>query len=226
MKKTLFAVILILISLPLVGCGGGSSSSSSAPPPIVTQILSDSVYDGDISRDSTGTFTVTQSMTPTVQSVFAGIDPSSLTEYRAFLDFNLSGQQNGVPLNAVIVSATLEIFINNIIPNPLSGTIPIRIDLVSFQPPILIETDFDTLLQPFFVATKTINPPISQIDFGNYISIDVTQFMDKVQLLGLPDFQVRILEDLGPVTPGIIEINDTTGPDRALFAPLLTVQYY
>jgi hypothetical protein len=222
MKKAFFAIILILITLPLAGCGGGSSSSS--PPPITTQILSDPVYDGDIAQDVTGTFTVTQGMTPSVQSVFAGIDPATSTEYRAFLDFPLSGV-GGVPGNAVIVSATLDIFINNIIPYPLSGTIPIRIDLVSFQPPLLIGTDFDRTLQPALM-TKTINPPISQTDFGQHIFIDVTPFMAEVQRLGLPDFQVRILEDLGIVSPGIIEINDTTGPNAGALAPLLQVQYY
>jgi hypothetical protein len=222
MKKAFFAVILIVISLPLAGCGDGYSSST--PPPFVTQILSDPVFDGDIALDLTGTFTITQGMTPSVQSVFAGIDPVTFTEYRAFLDFPLSGA-GGVPLNAVIVSATLDIFINNIIPYPLSGTIPIRIDLVHFQPPFLVETDFDTSLQPF-LATKTINPPISQDDFGKHILIDVTEFMVEVQRLQLPDFQVRIMEDLGPVSPGLIEINDTTGPNAGALAPLLQVSYY
>jgi len=221
MKKALFAIILVLISLSLVGCGGGDSSSS--PPPFVTQILSNPVYDGDISQDVTGT-TVAITQAVNTQNVLAGIDPASLIEYRAFLDFPLSGA-GGVPLNAVIVSATLDIFINNIIPYPLSGTIPIRIDLVSFQPPILIGTDFDRTIQPALM-TKTINPPISQTDFGQHILIDVTQFMIEVQRLQLPDFQVRILEDLGIVEPGIIEINDTTGPNAGALAPLLQVQYY
>jgi hypothetical protein len=218
MKKAFFAIILILISLSLVGCYGGSSSYS--PPPIVTQILSDPVYDGDISRDLTGTLIVTQGNT---QSVFAGINPDTGTEFRAFLDFFLRGQ-GGVP-RPRHRSATLDIFINNITPYPLSGTIPIRIDLVSFQPPTLIPTDFDRTLQPA-LATKTINPPISQTDFGQHIFIDVTTLMIEAQSLGLPDFQVRILEDLGIVEPGLIEINDTTGPNAAALAPLLQVAYY
>jgi hypothetical protein len=41
--------------------------------------------------------------------------------------------------------------------------------------------------------------------------------------LGLVDFQVRILEDLGPAIPGLIEINDTTASNRSPFAPQLTV---
>jgi hypothetical protein len=50
--------------------------------------------------------------------------------------------------------------------------------------------------------------------------------MLQAQELGLVDFQVRILEDLGPAVPGLIEINDTTGVSRSSFAPLLTVTYF
>jgi hypothetical protein len=163
-------------------------------------------------------------MTPSVQSVFAGIDPFTLAEYRAFLDFPLTGV-GGVPGNAVIVSAVLDIVIDSIQPQPLFGTIPIRIDLVSFQPPTLITSDFSrTSLWP--LATTTIMPPISQADFGEHVFVDVTSLMAEAQSLGLPDFQIRILEDFWPVSPGLIEINDTTGPNRVYFAPLLQVEYF
>jgi hypothetical protein len=56
--------------------------------------------------------------------------------------------------------------------------------------------------------------------------VDVTAFMQKAQQLGFPDFQVRIMEDFGIVTPGIIEINDTTGTNRQFLAPLLEVTYF
>ncbi len=218
MKRTLLAAVaLMLINLPLAGCGGGGSA-----PPIVTQILSDPAYDGDIAKDpASGNYTVTQG---NAQSVFAGIDPTALTEYRAFLDFPLTGA-GGVPGDAVIASATLDIVINSIHPYPLTGTIPIRIDLLSFQPPTLAGTDFDRTLQPA-LASATISPPISQNDFGNHVTLDVTTLMNEAQRLGLPDFQVRLLEDLGPVSPGLIEINDTTGSNRSALAPLLEVSYY
>jgi hypothetical protein len=221
MKRILLAAItLIFINLPLAGCGGCDNRSSL--PVIVTQILSDPVYDGYIAKDPTsGNYTVTQGNT---QSVFAGIDPTTLTEYRTFLDFPLTGA-GGVPGDAVIVSATVDIVINSINPYPLTGTIPIRVELVSFQPPTLIGTDFDRTLQPALV-TRTISPPISQSDFGNHVAIDVTELMNEAQRLGLLDFQVRILEDLGTVSPGFIEINDTTGSSRDALAPLLQVSYY
>ena len=218
MKRKLLAVIMVFVVLTMAGCGGGSSP----PTNIVTQIVSDQAFDGDIEQVSGGTLAVTQG--GNLLSVFAGIDPVTGLETRAFLDFPLTGA-GGVPGNAVIVSAFLDIVISSITPNPLTGTIPIRIDLVSFQPPNIVGSDFDRTSQPA-LATMTISPAISQVDFGNHISVDVTSLMVEAQRLGLRDFQVRILEDLGGVPEGLIEINDTTGANRSTLAPLLEVTYF
>lgn len=216
-KKVLTSILLFMI-LVLAGCGDGGGG----PPLILTQILSDPAFDGDIRKDpATGAFTVTQGNT---QSVFAGVNPTTGAEYRAFLDFPLTGA-GGVPGNAVIHSAFLDIDINSIQPQPLAGTIPIRIDLVSFQPPTLVATDYDRTLQPA-LATTTIIPPIAQADFGNHVPVDVTSLMVEAQRQGLADFQVRILEDFGATAPGLVEINDTTGANRPSLAPLLQVTYY
>jgi hypothetical protein len=212
-------VALVAASLLIVSCG--HDNGTSVPPTVTTQILSDATYDGDISLDAAGAFTVTQGNT---ESVFAGVDPNSFVEYRAFLDFPLGGS-GGVPLDAIIVSAYLDIVITGINPQPLAGAIPIRIDLVSFQPPTLVQTDFDRTQQPA-LKTITIAPPISQSDFGQHVTVDVTSLMVQAQRLRLPDFQVRILEDLGYTTAGVIEINDTTGPFRSQLAPLLQVNYF
>lgn len=221
MKKTLVATILAFMTLALAGCGGGDGGSS-APATIVTNIISDPTFDGDIQKDpNTGAFAVTQRNT---QSMFAGINPATGTESRAFLDFPLTGV-NGVPANAVINSAILDVVINSLIPQPLFGTIPVRIDLVSFQPPNLIASDFDRTLLPA-IATITIAPPISQADFGQHVTIDVTPLMVEAQRLGLTNFQVRIMEDFGIVSPGLIEINDTTGANRSILAPDLKVTYF
>jgi hypothetical protein len=118
------SAIMVSISVALLSCGGGGSDT------IVTQILSDPAFDGDIVQNPlTGAYTIAQDNT---QSVFAGIDPSTGAEYRAFLDFPLTGV-GGVPGNAVIVSATLDIVISSILPQPLFDNIPIRIDLVSLS---------------------------------------------------------------------------------------------
>jgi len=217
MKKLFLAALSVFMILVLTGCGSGGGNNG--PVFVTTDILSDPFYDGDIQRDPvTGLFTVTQGDT---QSVFAGIHPTSGVEFRAFLDFHLGS----VPRDALIDSAFLDIFISSINPQPLIGTIPLRVDLVSFQPPDLFVRDFDLNLQPA-LATITVIPPISQADFGRHVTIDVTRLMDEAQFLGLVDFQVRIMEDLGIVTPGLIEINDTTGVNRGILAPLLTVTYF
>jgi len=218
MKRIVAAVVGIFLVMALTGCGGGDDN----PPQFTTEILSDAALDGDIAQNpSSGAFTVAQGNT---QSVFAGIHPVSGVEYRAFLNFPLTGA-NGVPGNAIIVSAFIDIVINSIEPQPLNGTIPLRIDLVSFQPPTLLGTDFSRTLQPA-LATTTLTPPISQADFGRHIFIDVTPLMAEAQLQGLADLQLRILEDLGVPAPGRIEINDTTGANRATLAPLLVVTYF
>ncbi len=219
MKRTLLAVMAVLVVIAMTGCGGGGSSSP--PPTITTQILSDPTIDGDIQVPVSGPAIVTEGMSfPTVQSVFAGIDPASLAESRAFLDFPLSGP-GGVPVNAVIVSATLDIVIDNVVSS--IGTVPIRIDLVSFPPP-LIASDFDRIIQTpidsIFIGS------ITSADIGTHVFIDVTSLMVDAQNLGLSNFQVRILEELGPVTPGLIEINDSTDVNRGTVAPLLEVTYF
>ena len=217
-----FTLAIAFATISLAGCGGGDGGVAPPPPAVTTQIQSDPGFDGDIAQTSPISFTVTQGMSPTVQSVFAGIDPVTLAEYRAFLDFPLTGA-GGVPGNAIIDSAFLDIHIDSL--QPTIGTLPILIELVSFQPPTLLDTDFDRTLQPP-IASVVVNPPITQADVGTNVSIDVTPLMVAAQNAGLVDFQVRIMEDLGPAIPILMEIDDTTGASRNTFAPLLTVTYF
>ena len=206
--------------LSLSGCGGGGDNA--APQPVQTQILSDAQFDGDIEQTSPNTFTITQGMSSSVQSVFAGIDPVGGTEFRAFLDFPLTGS-GGVPGNASIDSAFLEFYVDDL--QPGSGQLPLRIDLVAFQPPTLIETDFDRTQQPA-LASVIVTPDISSSDIGKFVPVDVTALMVEAQRRGLADFQVRIMEDLGPPIPVLMIIDDSTGANRANRAPLLTVSYF
>jgi hypothetical protein len=216
-----FTLAIACAAISLTGCGGDDNGHG-PPPAVVTQIQSDPGFDGDIEQTSPSSFAITQGMSPTVQSVFAGIDPAAGTEFRAFLDFPLTGA-GGVPGDAVIDSAFLDIYINSLQPN--IGTIPILIELVSFQPPTLIDTDFDRTLQPP-LASLVLSPPLTQADVGTNVSIDVTPLMIEAQRRGLVDFQVRIMEDLGPAIPILVEINDTTGVNRGSLGPLLTVTYF
>jgi hypothetical protein len=206
--------------LTLSGCGGGGGDNP--PETFTTQILSDPVYDGDIEQTTPDTVQITQGMSPTVQNVLAGIDPVAGTEFRAFLDFPLTGP-GGVPGDAGIESAFLEVFIDDL--QPANAVVPVRVELVTFQPPTLVPTDFDRTLQPPLAFTR-LSPALANADVGTYVPIDVTALMVEAQRRGLPDFQVRIMEDLGPPIVGLFAIDDSTGSNRSARAPLLTVTYF
>jgi hypothetical protein len=216
-----FTIPMALAALLLAGCGGGDGGIAPPPPSVTTQILSDPAFDGDIQQTSPASFMVTQGMSASVQSVFAGVDPATLTEYRAFLDFPLGGA-GGIPRTAIIESASLDIYIDLLLPT--TGSLPLLIELVSFQPPTLIATDFDRTLQPP-LAYISVNPPFTQADVGTNVSIDVTSLMVEAQTRGLNDFQVRLLEQ-GPSIPTLMEIDDTTGASRPTHAPVLIVTYF
>lgn len=215
------ATTVVCALLYLAGCGGGSSTTF-LPPPVVTQILSDPRYDGDIEQISAGSFVVTQGMSPSIQSVLAGTDPTAGTEFRAFLNFPLGGSA-GVPLNAIIDSAFLEVLIDNVIPR--NGAVSIRVELVAFQPPTLIGTDFDRSILPPLGAVL-VEGLVTAADIGHFVPVDVTSLMVQAQHRGLVDFQVRILEDLGPTNFTLIEIDDSITSARPHRAPLLTVTYH
>ena len=212
-------IVVLGALLSLGGCGGGGDDGRSR---IVTQILSDPGFDGDIELAADGSYVITQGMSPTVQSVFAGLDPTSGTEFRTFLDFPLTGS-SGVPGNAIIDSAFLEIFVDDL--EPPTGSLPLRVELVSFQPPNLIGTDFDRSVQPPLTAVS-VPGDVTNADIGHFIPVDVTSLMIRAQQLGLVDFQVRIMEDLGPAIYTLMVIDDTTGANRPAQAPLLTVTYH
>lgn len=216
-----FTIAVAIAALGLTACGGGDGGSP-PPPRLTTQISSDPAFDGDIEQTSSSSFTVTPGMSATVQSVFAGIDPATLNEFRAFLDFPLTGT-GGVPSAATIETASLDIYVNSL--QPSTGSLPLLIELVAFQPPTLIATDFDRTAQPA-LASLSVSPPFTRSDVGTNVSIDVTSLMVQAQLKGLNEFQVRIMEDLGPAIPVLMEINDSTGADRAMRAPVLTVTYF
>jgi hypothetical protein len=217
-KTYALSAVAMISLLGLCGCGGDDGGSTQ----VVSQILSDAAYDGDIEQTSSGAYVVTQGMSATVQSVFAGIDPVTGSEFRAFLDFPLSGA-GGVPGDAIIDSAFLEFLVNDV--EPPSGSVPVRVDLVSFQPPTLFETDFNRSAQPA-LASVLVQGDVTRADIGNFVAVDVTPLMVAAQQLGLIDFQVRIMEDLGPANFTLVEIDDSTSADRRSRAPLLTVTYH
>lgn len=219
MDSRIIGVAMACGLLSLTACGGGDSGNPQQN--VTTQIYSDSSYDGDIALTQAGSYIVTQGMSASVQSVFAGIDPNSGAEYRAFLDFPLTGT-NGIPGNAQIQSAILEIYVASL--QPQTGSLPIQIDLVALQPP-LTATDFDTASQPA-LASITVTPDFTSADVGTLAPLDVTSLMVQAQRQQVSDFQVRIMEPLGPAVLVLMEIDDSTGANRNSVAPLLTVTYF
>lgn len=214
--------ICLVGALLCLGSCGDSGGVTFIPPSVVTQILSNPRFDGDIEQTGPNSYTVIQGMSPSIQSVLAGIDPTARTEFRAFLNFPLGGS-GGVPLNAIIDSAFLELLINNVIPR--NGSVSIRVELVAFQPPILIGTDFDRSFLPSLGAVL-VEGLVTAADIGQFVPVDVTALMIQAQQRGLVDFQVRIMEDLGPPNFTLIEIDDSITAARPQRAPLLTVTYH
>jgi len=206
-KLSLFSILAVM--LLTLSCSG-----SDTQPVIVAEILSDQLADGDIALDPVQqTYTITNG--PNI--LYFGIDDSdpNLPEYRAFLDFPLDGSTGEavIPLNASIVSATLEIFINEVSFAPI---VPTLLDLVSYPIAGLRKKDFD--LAPFLSQSLDFFAS----DEGHFVSIDVTPLMQKAQSLGLTDFQLRFVLDFDAII-GFAGIEDL--PSDPNTAPQLTVRY-
>jgi hypothetical protein len=209
MRKLSILCILAVMLLTL-SCGGGSDPQ----PVIVASIFSDQPTDGDIAFDPVlQSFTITNG----AGTLFFGIDDldPNLPEYRAFLDFPLDGSTGGevIPANAKIVSATLEVFINEVSFAPI---VPTLLDLVSYPITGLRVEDFDS--SPLLYQSVDFFAS----DLGTIVSIDITPLMRETQRLGLMDFQVRFVLDF-VTNVGFVGIEDL--PSVFATAPLLTVSY-
>jgi hypothetical protein len=136
MRRLLYLGVASILVLTLSGCGGDSRSD------FVAEIFSDQQADGDIAFNPvSNSFTVTNGP----DTILFGIDESNLDlpEFRAFLDFPLDGSTNQdvVPAGAEILSATLEVFVNEV---SFAGTVPTLLDLVPFSVNGLTPADFDS----------------------------------------------------------------------------------
>ena len=213
-RIVLYAV-LVLAAVALTGCRHDHHHQDDPLPTYHAEIISDVYADGDIGLALDDTYTVSSAID--TGSVLAGVDPVTGEEFRGFLDFPLGGV-DGIPSDAVIESATLEVYIIGM-SDTLPGEIfPFLIDLVDFQPPYLIESDFSRFSQP---PLLTISVDFYPSDVGTLVVIDVTDLVDEAQFQGLPDLQLRFLLDFS-ANSGLIEIDDA---DVAT-APLLKVTYY
>ncbi len=196
-----------VLALFLAGCGGGDGRTT-----VVIRSLSDQPVDGDIGFTAPGTFSISQA--DVTRNVLYGID-SGGTEFQAFLDFPLDGSNGGgvVPLSAVIVSADIEVFVNNV---TISSSVPTLLDLVSFSVTGLTSADFNSV--PLLTRTPF---NILSSDINNFVRIDVTSLMVEAQRRGLQNLQLRFLLDIVPGASGLVQLDDGV----AGRAPLLTVEY-
>ncbi len=211
MKKLLTLCVIAAVMIFIAACGGGDGSRTI----FVAEIFSDQPADGDIAFDPVKkTFTIANGP----QTLFFGIDDSApnLPEYRAFLDFPLDGSTGGdiVPADAVIVSATLELFLNEV---SFAATVPTLLDLVSYPVSGLMQQDFNS---PPLVFQR-LN--FFRSDQGKHVTIDVTPLMREAKRLKLSDFQVRFLLDFSISDIGFVGITDL--PSVSVTTPFLTVQY-
>ncbi len=159
------------------------------PGTFEASLLSDQPTDGDIAFDpDLGSFTITQGS----GTLLFGIDSASRhqPEYRAFLDFPLDGStaEAVIPLDAVILSATLTVFVDFV---DFAGTVPVLLDLVEYSVTAGL-TPGDYFNAPLAVRVFDV----FHSDAGRDVSIEVTPLMRTAQARGLADFQVRFL--LGP----------------------------
>ncbi len=213
MKKIRMIGIVAFIMLSIAACGGGGDGEFR--PVFVAEIFSAQSTDGDIAFDPVRqSFTVSRG----TETLFFGIDDldPNFPEYRAFLDFPLDGSTGGdvIPADALIVSATLELFLQEV---SFAAVVPTLLDLVSYPVSGLRPQDFST--PP--IVFRSLN--FFRSDQGNFVSLDVTPLMREAQRLGLSDFQVRLLLDRAVSDIGFVGIENR--PIVTVTAPLLTVEY-
>ncbi|HEY6097574.1 MAG TPA: hypothetical protein VIU83_05910 [Candidatus Deferrimicrobium sp.] len=206
MRKIGILGLVGILALFLAGCGGGDG-----PTTVIIRSLSDQPVDGDIGFTPPSTFSFSQANI--AKDVQYGFD-SWGTEYNAFLDFPLDGFTGGgvVPINAIIVSADIEVFVNDI---QFSSSVPTLLELVPFSVTGLTSADFNRVA----LATRTpfninINP-----DLGHFVRIDVTSLMVEAQIRGDRSLQLRLVP--ASVAPGLVVLDDgVVGRE-----PRLTVEF-
>ena len=214
--------IAILFAVFLAGCGDDDGRDFR-----VFSQLSDQNADGFISSEiNPGTGLPTVFPASVTQSIQLGVDEFAV-EYRGFLVFPITG----LPSVANVQYAEIEVFVNSV---PYSGNVFVLMELVDFQPPVLIGSDYyrfppDPYLPPIlgrdiftFIPGDAVVDPIT--GFPPPVRIDVTPLLREALRRGQPDFQVRLLLDpsLSTIPPRIAILDD--GAEET--APLLYVEYF
>jgi hypothetical protein len=205
MRKIGILGLVGVLALVLAGCGGGDG-----PNTVVIQSLSDRPVDGDIGFTAPDAYLFSQA--DAAGDVLYGFD-SGGTEFNAFLDFPLDGFTGGgvVPLNAIIVSADIEVFVNSV---SLSSSVPTFLDLVPFSVTGLTSDDFNR------APLLTRSPfDIDTLDINDFVRIDVTSLMVEAQNRGDRSLQLRFLP--ASLAPGLVVLDDGVAGRR----PVLTVEF-
>ena len=209
MRKILVLGLVGVLALVLAGCGGGDGRQDT----VIARTLSIQSVDGDIGLSPPPGSTYTISQATATNDVVFGID-SGASEFRAFLDFPLDGSNGGdaIPLNAVIVAADIEVFVNSL---SFAATVPTLLDLVQYPVSGLTPADFDSAP----LLTRSLFSFLPG-DVNNFVRIDITSLMVEAQRLGLSNLQLRFLLDFS-ASAGFVALDDGAG----VRAPLLTVEY-
>lgn len=221
-RNPLLIGIAILFAVFLAGCGDDDGRDL-----LVFSQLSDLDADGYISSEiDPGTGLPTVFPASVTQSIQLGVDEFAV-EYRGFLVFPISG----LPSVANVQYAEIEVFVNSV---PYSGNVPVLMELVDFQPPILIGSDYyrsppDPYLPPVlgrdifaFLPGDAIVDPVT--GYPPPVRIEVTTLLREALRRGQSDFQVRLLLDPSLAAfPPRIAILDDGATDTA---PLLYVEYF
>ena len=214
MKRVFLVGAALFIAMVASGCGGGGGGGGTVVTPIFADIPSDLTADAYVA-ENLNTFQLSAPVTGS-GAIRVGIDPTIAlpagTEYRGLISFPLGGP-GGVPADATIVSATLDIFVDSV---QFQFSLPtaIRIDMIEAPPPFA-STDYDEVLQPRIGTSIGFNV----VGTGRYL-VDITPFMEQAQVPpALPSLQLRLMLPLTPGANGLITINDSA------FQPFLTVEY-
>ena len=218
-KWLLFLAVAMVVSVAVSGCRVNVHDDYDPDPwpvPVYeARIISDQTADGDIGYYPPDAYVV--SSAAATGSVLVGYDADFGDEYRGFLTFPMR-DYNGIPYSAAIESATLEIFINDVSDVSQRSVVPLIIDLISYQPPYLVASDYSRAVQPPLLSMPI---DIYPSDEGYFVAFDVTALVVEAQSRSLYDVQFRLLLD-EMAASGIVEIDD----DAVARAPLLSITYY
>src|SRR5512140_3013316 len=164
MRKIGILGLVGVLALVLAGCGG-----SSEPDFFVFEQLSDQAVDADITYTGVGSPTIfPASSTHTLQ---IGVDAGG-AEYRGFLDFPIGG----LPPSADVRFAYIDVFVGSV---PFGASVPVLVELVDFQPPVLIASDFfrappDPYLPPVLGRSLFYFHPSDALSPRPVVSFEVT----------------------------------------------------